>query len=394
MSDAIPDGLERYGWPPPPRVNWALSGHRGAEAELRRAFESGRLAHAWMITGPRGVGKATLAFRFARFVLNAGGGGTSAEPDIFGDAGGGSAPSPEDLFVDPELPLFRRVASGGHADLLTVERQLDPKRNKLYSTISADDVRDIRPFLFSTPAEGGWRVVVIDCADEMNRHAANAVLKVLEEPPRKALLLLVSHNPDRLLETIRSRCRKLALKPLTDGDVADLVTLYKPDVTAADAARLSNLAGGSIGYALGLAEFGGLTLYANLTALLAGLPNVDTPALHRLGDAVARAGADDTFKTVAELYRSWLVRLIRQAAVGAAHPGPAIGEPEEGAAPATDERALLSRLAAAAPLDRWLEVWEKTNRLLARTDSANLDRKQVLLTLFLDLADAARTRSR
>ncbi len=130
---------------------------------------------------------------------------------------------------------------------------------------------------------------------------------------------------------------ELALEPLNDGDVAGFVTLYKPEVTTADAARLSSIAGGSIGNALGLAEFGGLTLLREPHRPAGRLPNVDTPALHRLGDAVARAGADDTFKTVAELYRSWLVRLIRQAAVGAAHPGPAIGEPEEGAAPATDE---------------------------------------------------------
>jgi len=383
VSGATPEGLERYGWPPPPRVNWALTGHAEAEAELRAAFDSGRLAHAWLITGPRGIGKATLAFRFARFVLNSG--AVGAQPNMFGDAGdASSARSNDGLFVDPELPLFRRVASGGHADLFTIERKLDPKRNKLRSEITVDDVRDIRPFLFTTPAEGGWRVVVIDCADEMNRHAANAVLKVLEEPPRKALLLLVSHAPDRLLGTIRSRCRRLALKPLNDGDLADLVTRCKPDVTPADASRLAGLAGGSIGYALGLAEFGGLTLYSNLTALLASLPNIDTAQLHRLGDTVAKAGADETFKTVAELYRSWLARLIRHAAAG---------EPE-GKGAATDECKLLRRLAPAAPLERWLEVWEKANRLLTRVDSANLDRKQVLITLFLDLADAAKSRSR
>ncbi len=385
MNDIIPEGLERYGWPPPPRVNWALTGHAEAEGELRTAFESGRLAHAWLITGPRGIGKATLAFRFARFVLN--GGAARAEPDMFAGAGDVSSSTSGGLYVDPALPLFRRVASGGHSDLFTVERRLDPKKGKLYTEIRADDIRDIGPFLFTTPAEGGWRVVVIDCADEMNRHAANAVLKVLEEPPNKAVLLLVSHNPGRLLATIRSRCRKLALKPLNDDDVAALVARYKPEIPSADAGRLAHLAGGSIGYALGLAEFGGLALYSNLIALLGGLPKVDTVALHRLGDAVAKVGSDETFKTVAELYRGWLARLIRHATVG---------EPAKGAsnAPTPEEYALLQRLAPAATLDRWLEVWEKTNGLLARVDSANMDRKQVLLTLFLDLADASRSRRR
>ncbi len=385
MNDAIPEGLERYGWPPPPRVNWALIGHAEAERQMRAAFDSGRLAHAWLITGPRGIGKATLAFRFARFVLNSG--AASAGPDMFGGAGETSSAASHSLYVDPDLALFRRVASGGHSDLFTVERKRDPKKGKLYTEIRAEDVRDIGPFLFTTPAEGGWRVVVIDCADEMNRHAANAVLKVLEEPPKKAVLLLVSHNPGRLLETIRSRCRKLALKPLNDADVAALVTLYKPDIPPADTSRLAHLAGGSIGHALGLAEFGGLTLYSSLTALLSSLPKVDTVALHRLGDAVAKGGSNETFNTVAELYRGWLARLIRHAAIGDPAEDPSNGDTPE-------ERALLQRLAPAAPLDRWLEVWDKTNGLLARIDSANMDRKQVLLTMFLDLADASRSRSR
>jgi len=385
VNESVPEGLERYGWPPPPRVNWTLTGHGEAEQELSAAFESGRLAHAWLVTGPRGIGKATLAFRFARFVLNSG--AASAEPDMFGAPAEPVSPQPGGLYVDPALPLFRRVASGGHSDLFTVERRLDPKRNKVRTEITAEDVREIRPFLFATAAEGGWRVVVIDSADEMNRHAANAVLKVLEEPPRKTLLLLVSHNPDRLLGTIRSRCRKLALKPLSDSEVAALVALYNPDIQTADAARLARLAGGSIGHALGLAEFGGLTLYSSLTALLASLPNLDTVALHRLGDLVAKGAANETFQTVAELYRGWLARLIRHAAAG----GPAEATMD---ADAEEERALLERLAPSAPLDRWLEVWEKTNQLLARTESANMDRKQVLLTLFLDLADATQSRSR
>lgn len=385
MSDAVPEGLERYGWPPPPRVNWDLVGHRDAEERLRAAFESERLAHAWLITGPRGIGKATLAFRFARFVLNSS--ADLAAPDMFAATGDVMSPTSTGLYVDPNLPLFRRVASGGHSDLFTVERRLDPKKGKLRSEIRAEDVRDIGPFLFTTPAEGGWRVVVIDCADEMNRHAANAVLKILEEPPKKAVLLLVSHAPGRLLETIRSRCRKLPIRPLSTTDVAVLLNRYKPDIPPADASRLAHLAGGSIGHALGLAELGGLTLYSTLISLLSTLPKLDTVALHRLGDMVAKAGADETFKTTIELYRGWLARLIRHAAVGETAAGWSTEQMNE-------EGALFQRLASAAPLDRWLEVWEKTNGLVARIDSANMDRKQVLLTLFLDLASASELRSR
>ena len=374
----MPAGLERYGWPPPPRVNWELAGHAEAERALLDAFASGKLHHAWLLTGPRGIGKATLAFRFARFVLSQGGGaGGAATGGLFADA---PPRPPETLHVDPQSAVFRRVASGGHADLVTIERGVNEKTGKLRTEIVAPDARDIGAFMARTPAEGGWRVVVVDCADEMNRHAANALLKVLEEPPSRALLLLVSHTPGLLLPTIRSRCRTLALKPLDERTVATLVTRYRAEVSAEDAAELARLAGGSIGRALTLAEHGGLALYADLLKLLSSLPTIDGVALHRMGDTVAKTGADETFHTVVALTRELLARLIRFAA-------------GDHTTADRSERDLLARLAPAASLDRWLEVWDNTSRLLARADSANLDRKQVLLNVFLDLESAVRPQS-
>jgi DNA polymerase-3 subunit delta' len=377
----MPAGLEHYGWPPPPRVNWNLIGHEDAERELLDAFNSQKMHHAWLLTGPRGIGKATLAFRFARFVLAQGSGaGGATTGGLFADA---PREAPESLYVDPQDPLFRRVASAGHADLVTLERSLDEKKKKLRSEIVVPDVREIGGFMARTPAEGGWRVVVVDCADEMNRHAANALLKVLEEPPSRALLLLVSHTPGQLLPTIRSRCRTLGLRPLGDETVASLTTQYRSDITTEEAADLARLAGGSIGRALGLAEQGGLTLYANVMGLLAGLPTIDGVALHRMGDTVAKAGADETFNTVVGLIRELLSRLIRHAAVNDRTAAPVgTSSPEE--------QALFARLAPAASLDRWLQVWEKTSRLLARADSARLDRKQVLLNVFLEFESAVR----
>ena len=170
-----------------PRENPDLLGHTGAERELRRLAEAGRLPHAILLSGPRGIGKATLAFRFARFLFAIG---------TAGDDG---------LAVDPESGVFRRVASGGHADLLTVERTYDPRRRRLRSDILVEDTRAIAGFFRLTSAEEGWRIVIVDGAEEMNRNAANALLKILEEPPRRGLLLLVSHSPGRLLPTVRSR---------------------------------------------------------------------------------------------------------------------------------------------------------------------------------------------
>lgn len=363
---------------PHPRENPDLRGHEEAEKILLEGFHGGRLAHAWLISGPQGIGKATLAYRFARYVLANGGPGSAGEPEpgpgLFGDEtpadGAGS------LYVAPERPVFRRIAAGGHPDFIGVERTLNDK-GKLRSEIVVDDVRAVGRFFAMTAGEGGWRVAVIDNADEMNTSAANAVLKVLEEPPAQALLLLVSHNPGRLLATIRSRCRKLALQPLPGETVESLIAEALPDLDAGDASALAYLADGSPGRALALAAEGGLELYRDMTGLLETLPRLDIPALHAFGARLGKTGADEAFRTASNLLRCWLARLILSASGAMAADGLT-----------ADEKALMDRLGQAAGLDRWFELWEKINRLLDKTEHANLDRKQVVLNVFLTLENA------
>jgi DNA polymerase-3 subunit delta' len=355
---------------PAPRENPSLSGHEGAEEELLQAFTSGRLPHGLLITGPHGIGKATLAFRFARFLLS-----QEAEPSTGGLF---TQTLPTSLALPPEHPVFRRVASNGHADLLTVERGIDPKRKRERTEIVVQDTRAIAAFLRLTPAEGGWRIVIVDTADEMNRNAANAVLKILEEPPNRAILILVSDNPGRLLPTIRSRCRRLALRPLTDAVVADLLGRYHPDLSASDRAALMELAEGSIGHAIELAEEGGLALHRRLLDLLGRLPELDGAELHAFAEAVARWGGEDAFRVLAELFPATLARSIAKAA-----------QSDAGAAGEGGE-AKLAKLMARRGLDRWVEVWEKIAELFAQADVVNLDRKQVVLNAFFALEEAAR----
>lgn len=362
---------------PSPRVNPDLVGHAEAERHLAQAFASGKLAHAWLIAGPRGVGKATLAFRFARHVLKR----STADqgPGLFGAL-------PDDptagLYLAPEDPVFRRVQAAGHADLLTLERTVDDK-GKMRRDVVVDDVREVGSFLRLTAAEGGWRVVVVDSVDEMNRNAANAILKVLEEPPKNALLLLVAHNPGLLLPTIRSRCRMLALKPLPDDLVSAQVAKWCPELSSDDARALAMLGEGSIGRALALYREGGLELYRELNELLETLPDLDRTKLHRLCEKVGKGGGEEgAFRTVGELLTGWLARLIRFAAAGRSGPSGSLE-------PAADER-LMARLAQAGGLERLLDVWEKMARLIERTEAVNLDRKQVTLDLFLTLGNAVR----
>ena len=374
---------------PAARKNPGLLGHEDAEQNLRQGFESGRLAHAWLISGPEGIGKATLAYRFARYVLAHGTneGGSDAGPGLFGDSllpdETGETGGP--LYLAPGHPVFQRVAAGGHVDLISVERTINEKTGKLRTEIIVDDARGVGRFFRLTAGEGGWRVAVIDCADEMNQSAANALLKVLEEPPERALLLLVSHNPGRLLPTIRSRCRKLALQPLGDEAVASLIETYRPDLDPSDTTALARLADGSPGRALTLAAEGGLDLYREMTGLLETLPRLDVAALHAFGGKLGKAGSDDAFRTATGLLRWWLARLIVVAAGGP----PGSGKQAAGRF-SSDDEALISRLGGAAGLDRWFEVWEKINRLLDKTDPINLNRKQVVLNVFLTLENAVR----
>ncbi len=222
-------------------------------------------------------------------------------------------------------------------------------------------------------------MAVVDTADEMNPNAANALLKLLEEPPDKALLLLVSHAPGRLLPTIRSRCRRLNLGPLDDDRVRDFVAEHRPDLAAGEAAALARLSAGSPGRALRLADAGGLALYGEMIELLSGAGGLDVAALHALAERVARANARAAFATLMELLGQWLARLVRIGAVG--------GQPDEVVA---GEAAVIERLLGRASLEQWTEVWEKTGRLVADVERINLDRKQVVITAFCALEATSR----
>src|SRR6201991_2187220 len=191
---------------PHPRETMSLFGHREAELALLNAYRSGRIPHAWLIGGAQGIGKATLAYRMARFVL--------AHRDPLAS----KVQSAETLEVDPSHPVARHVAAGAHGGLLTLERTLNDK-GEMRTVITVDETRETIPFFGSTAAVEGWRVCIVDTVDELNANSANALLKVLEEPPVRSLFLLVSNAPARVLPTIQSRCRKLGLRSLATGDV-------------------------------------------------------------------------------------------------------------------------------------------------------------------------------
>lgn len=285
--------------PPEPRANPFFAGHEEAISALGHAARSGRLHHGWLLTGPKGIGKATLAYRFGRWLL----------------AGGQGA----DLFVPETAGVFRRVAAATHPDLFTVERRINSKTEKLQGEIVIATVQEASAFMRLTPAEGGWRVVVIDGAEDMNINAANALLKLLEEPPPRAILLLVSAAPGRLLPTIRSRCRVLPMASLADSTMRELLNLYAPGLDDAGQTRLIELAEGSIGAALSLTQGGGMALAALVDEVLEA--RIRPARAQAIADEVARVseGADKVELFFA-LLRARLAGRIRAAArTGAVH---------------------------------------------------------------------------
>jgi DNA polymerase-3 subunit delta' len=325
---------------PAPRENPHLIGHDAAERAVADALAGGRMHHAWLITGPEGIGKATLAFRFARRLLASGQSGTT----------GG-------LAMDPQHPVFRRVAAGTHADLMTVEREWDDKKKRMKKNIAADTVRGIPGFLHLTPAEGGWRAVIVDGAEDMSIQSANALLKVLEEPPPRAVLMLVSAAPGRLLPTIRSRCRHLPMQKLPPDDLQRVLSLYLPGMPRQEQGALAELAEGAPGRALALAEQGGLAIASLVREVITADP---FPLLR--GYEIADAVRDEA---AFELFFALLRGQIAQAAT--AH--------LRGTADAVQAR-LLDRRGPA----EWGTLWAKLGDLQREADAHNLDRKQAVVT--------------
>jgi len=340
------DAADRAEWPPP-RETAVLYGHAEAEQALLGAYRSSRFPHAWLITGPGGIGKATLAYRMARFML--------AHPDP-------RAPlvqSANSLHVDPDHPVARRVAAQAQGDLLVLERTVNEKTGKLRQDIQVEDVRRTVTFFGSTAGEGGWRIAIVDAVDELNPSGANALLKILEEPPRRAVLLLVSRSAARVLPTMRSRCRPLVLRPLNAADVARAVAVaIGGESDAAEVAAASSAADGSVGRALALLDGDALDLRNQTMTLLERLPRVDPLALHALGDRLY--GVDPApLAAFVDTVNAWL------------------------------SARLTAGKEAPARLARLAEVWEKVNAAARDVEEYNLERRPLVFNVFGWLAEAS-----
>lgn len=340
------DTLDRI---PEPSENPFLAGHGQAAANLAAAYRAGKLPHALLFSGPRGIGKATLAFRFAYHVLT--------NPD-HGSAPTGIAPP------DPKSTHFRQIAAGSHPSVLHLTRPPNERGGSGFkSAITVDEVRKVSRFTSHTAHDGGYRVVIVDPADDMNVNAANALLKNLEEPPARTVFILIAHSAGRLLPTIRSRCQTVRLLPLAADDLFAALERFEIDLPgdADGRAALAVAAAGSPRTAVLMTEYGGLEVGTALDRLLraAKPPGVEA---HKLAEAVAAKDRAIQFG----MFNDRLLDVLAEAAVDAAHVGDV-------------ERA-----------ERISGAWQEMRIAIAEAATYNLDRKQHALTMILRLHDTLR----
>ena len=325
-----------------PRETEMLLGQDAALALASAALRSGQPPHAWLITGPPGIGKATLAYRMARYLLRH----------------GATDEGPADLSVPKDDTVARQIDARAHPGLLVLKRGLNPKTGKPQTELPVEEVRRLSGFFGMTAGAGGWRVALVDPADDMNENAANAILKQLEEPPQKAMLLLLSHRPGRLLPTIRSRCRRLELQPLPDEMLERALSALLPDMEREERQTLAQMAGGSIGAALTLANGDGAMLAQEAGRLIERAREPDMVALYALGEKIGR------IRDGLSLFGDFL-------------------------AAALSDR-IRARARAGGDSRRWAEAAVRLQEQFARADGLNLEARQTIWTAARTLAATAR----
>ena len=352
---------------PDPRAQAHLIGHADIEKRLLDLFKSGRHPHAIIFAGPQGVGKATMAFRLARYLLK-----TSEDeynnalsgPSMFGD----ESVDAKDLNVDSKDPVFSKVAAGGHPDLLTIERLYDDKKDRRKTEVSVDEIRKIAPFMRKTAAvDGGWRIVIVDDADTMNRNSQNSILKILEEPPEKSLLILVTHRLGALLPTILSRASVLNFYPLEPQILKDFLARVNPRLLSEDKDLVISMAEGSLGRAVEYADEKNLAVITQAFELLSAWPRFDWVKIQHFADSLGKGATPEAQKALQDSLL-WLSASLLKAKASNVSIPPGL------------ER--FSALWQEVSLAGWLQICETLKEHFTRILTGNLDKRFMVMGAF------------
>lgn len=338
-----------------PQLNTYLLGHKEAEDLFLRCWKNNSLHNSWLISGIKGIGKATLAFKIARFIL-----GTNCD----------KKENYDNLDISPNSQVYKLIAGNAHPDFKLLQRDYtDTDRKKIVKAIKdgdalsndelkelkksayirVDDVRTINEFLARKSSGDGWRVVIIDSVDDMNSAAANAVLKILEEPPYKTLMLLISHNPNRLLPTIRSRCAKLELKPLKNEEISSLIRRYRSELSEKEIKKVTNISAGSIGKALVYADNGAADIYDNLCSL--ATTGINFKIAEVLDFCNKATISEETYELTKELVLKFL----------------------------SDHAKNTDKVIETA------ECWNLATKTFSEVDNLNMDKKQALMNIIVNM---------
>ena len=355
----------------PPRESSFFIGHENVEKNLLDLINSGAMPHAIILSGPRGIGKATMAFRLARYLLKNG------TPDDTQDSLFGDAPeTASTLNIAHDDPIFSKVSAGGHPDLFTVERAMDAKKGVRKAHVDVDTARKVAPFLRMTASNGGWRVVVIDDADTMNRNAQNAMLKILEEPPKNTILILVTHRLGALIPTIRSRCRTISFNPLSDDAMKQLMTKEVGNTLTSDQQNiLSSMANGSIGEAQKIINSKGLETTQNVLDVFQKNPNLNWVEIHHLADQAGRAGQNPSFEIIEKTFL-WVIENFVFCKASDSNPLPEALNSE-----------VYINIMQSKNLETWLKIFEDLKAHFSQAKFSNLDKRQAVIAAFNMLAD-------
>ena len=338
-----------------PKNNTFLLGQQKAEQILLDAWKNNSLHNSWLLCGIEGIGKATLAYRFAKFLLAA----DNSKKDSY-----------TSLELSENNPVYKLVVNNAHPDLKIIERDYtDTDKRKVIKAIKdgetlseeelrklkksafirIDEVRTINEFLSKKSADNNWRVVIIDSIDDMNQASANAVLKILEEPPAKSILLLISHNPGRLLPTIKSRCAKLQISPLADNEVASLLRRYRSNLSEKDIAGLVAISSGSIGKAIIYSDKDALRYYDDLCKIIYAKDKFKLSDLLSYCDLATKD--EDSFALVKELILKF----------------------------------ITDNIANSEHIEEFAAAWENAIKVFDEAERLNFDKKQILINIIYSL---------